>query len=63
MNKNLTDKIIFMMVALILLISMFVSVTVIKHIHEVSFNMGVLVEKVGTLEEQNPTIPTNKEER
>lgn len=54
MNKTEMDKMLFLMLILILSVSMFVGVYVIKHIMDMSYDMGVMAEKIGTLEELNP---------
>ena len=50
MDKNSQDKFIFLMVVGIFILAIYVSMSIVKHIHDVSFNMGVLVEKVEKME-------------
>ena len=57
MNKNEMDKIVFLAVIAIFLMAIYVSVTVIEHIHVMSYEMGIMAEKIGTLEELVPLIP------
>jgi len=54
MDKNMMDKIIFYLMMGTFFVAVITSVYVFKSIHEVSFNMGVIAEKVGTLEELTP---------
>lgn len=54
MNKNDIDKILLLMVALILLITIFVGVYVVTHIVGMAHEMGIMAEKIGTLEELVP---------
>jgi len=54
MDKNSMDKFSFIMTVGVFLISIFVAVIVVKQIHEISYSMGVMAEKIGTLEEMVP---------
>lgn len=56
MDKNFMDKVIFFMVATIFLMSIFVTSVLVRNVHDISFNMGVITEKIGILEEQNQII-------
>jgi hypothetical protein len=54
MCENTYQKIVFLLIVGIFLMATFVSIEIIKHIHNVSFNIGIISEKIGTLEEIVP---------
>ena len=57
MNKNEMDKMIFLAVIGIFLMAIYVGVSVLANIHAMSYEMGIMAEKIGTLEELVPLIP------
>lgn len=60
MNKNAMDKLTLLLVVGIFLIAVFVGLTVVEHIHNMSYEMGIMAEKIGTLEELVPLRPIGK---
>ena len=60
MNKNTMDKLMALLMVAVFLIAVFVGVFVLSHIHTMSYEMGIMAEKIGTLEE---LVPLNPKER
>lgn len=60
MDKNQTDKLIFMLVVAIFLIAAYVGIAVVSHIHNMSYKMGVMSEKIEKMEEYDISIMAEK---
>ncbi len=60
MDKNVTDKLIFLMVITILIVAAGVGIFILSHIHNTSYQLGIMSQKIENLEKYDLGVMAEK---